>query len=102
VELRKTGFLNPLEPNHTFESLDNNKLSEALKSFSSTAKALRINFIKGKLGLPELHTSYQLLLKKKKSSHQTSYLKIRKISHMLEKIITVLIKYFLMMNGTLC
>lgn len=51
VELRKTGFLNPLEPNHAFESLDkNNKLSEAMKSFSSTAKALRIDFIKKKLG----------------------------------------------------
>lgn len=51
MELRKAGFLNPFEPNRAFESLDkNNKLSEAMKSFSSTAKALRIDFIKEKLG----------------------------------------------------
>jgi hypothetical protein len=43
--------LDPSEPNRAFESLDkNNKLSEAMKSFSSTAKAHRIDFIKEKLG----------------------------------------------------
>jgi hypothetical protein len=43
--------LDPSEPNRTFESLDkNNKLSDAMKSFSSTAKARRIDFIKEKLG----------------------------------------------------
>ena len=50
VELRKTGFLDPSKPNHTFGSLDkSNKLSEAMKSFSSTAKAYRVDFIKEKL-----------------------------------------------------
>jgi hypothetical protein len=43
--------LDPSEPNRAFESLDkNNKLSEAMKSFSSTAKAHRVDFIKEKLG----------------------------------------------------
>jgi hypothetical protein len=51
VELRKAGFLDPFEPNRAFESLDkNNKLSEPMKSFSSTAKAYRIDLIKEKLG----------------------------------------------------
>ncbi len=52
--MRKADFLNPSGTNHAFESLDkNNKLSEAMKSFSSRAKALQINFIKEKLGLIE-------------------------------------------------
>jgi hypothetical protein len=43
--------LDPSKLDCAFESLDkNNKLSEAMKSFSSTAKALRIDFIKEKLG----------------------------------------------------
>jgi len=43
--------LDPFAPNRVFESLDkNNKLSDAMKSFSSTAKARRIDFIKEKLG----------------------------------------------------
>jgi len=43
--------LDTSQPNHAFESLDkNNKLSEAMKSFSSIAKAHRVDFIKEKLG----------------------------------------------------
>ena len=43
--------MDPLKHDHAFENLDkSNKLSEAMKSFSSTAKALRIDFIKEKLG----------------------------------------------------
>lgn len=43
--------MDPSKPNRAFESLDkNNKLSDAMKSFSSTAKARRIDFIKEKLG----------------------------------------------------
>lgn len=50
IQLRKTGFLNPHENNHHFESLDGyNKLSEEMKSFSITARAQRINYIKEKL-----------------------------------------------------
>jgi hypothetical protein len=41
--------LDASEPKCAFESLDkNNKLSEAMKSFSSTAKAYQIDFIKEK------------------------------------------------------
>ncbi|CAG8850933.1 40592_t:CDS:1 [Gigaspora margarita] len=51
IQLRKTGFLNP-NLNNSFDSLDrNNKLSVQMKSFSDKAKAQRINYIKGKLGL---------------------------------------------------
>ena len=48
--LRRKGFLNPSKLNPTFESLDgDNKLSEAMKSFTSLAQASRINYIKEKL-----------------------------------------------------
>ncbi len=51
VELRKKDFLNPSKLNPVFESLDgNNKLSESMKTFTFTAQALRINYIKEKLG----------------------------------------------------
>lgn len=43
--------MDPLKHDCAFENLDkSNKLSEAMKLFSSTAKALRIDFIKEKLG----------------------------------------------------
>lgn len=50
IQLRKTSFLNPKENDRHFESIDGyNKLSEEMKSFSITAQARRINYIKEKL-----------------------------------------------------
>ena len=52
VQLKKAGFLNPYKDNRYFESLDGyNKLSEEMKSFSITAQAQHINYIKEKLSL---------------------------------------------------
>lgn len=49
-QLRSTNFLNPAIDNDIFESLDrNNKLSSAMKSFSSSAQVLRIKYIEEKL-----------------------------------------------------
>lgn len=49
VELRNANFLNPSRNDPIFGSLDGNRLSEAMKSFSVTAQAYRINYIKEKL-----------------------------------------------------
>ena len=50
VELRKTCFLNPPENNVVFKGLDGHtELSNAMKTFSSTAHFYRQNFIKKKL-----------------------------------------------------
>ena len=50
IQLRKTGFLNPTKNDPVFESLGGDtKLSEEMKSFSITAQARRINYIKEKL-----------------------------------------------------
>ncbi len=49
--LRRKDFLNPFKLNPVFESLDgDNKLSEAMKSFTSLAEVYRIDYIKEKLG----------------------------------------------------
>ena len=50
VELRRKDYLNPYKSNPVFESLDReNKLSEAMKSFTSLARACRIDCIKENL-----------------------------------------------------
>lgn len=50
VELRKTCFLNPSKNDSVFKGLDGNtELSNAMKTFSSTAHVHRQNFIKKKL-----------------------------------------------------
>ena len=50
IQLRKADFLNLHESNHRFKSLDRySKLSEEMKSFSITARAQRIDYIKKKL-----------------------------------------------------
>jgi hypothetical protein len=50
VELRNADFLNPSRSNPIFGSLDGScRLSEAMKSFSVTAQAYHINYIKEKL-----------------------------------------------------
>jgi hypothetical protein len=52
--LRRKNFLNPSKLNPVFESLDgDNKLSEAMKSFTSLAQASRIDYIKKKLSSKE-------------------------------------------------
>jgi hypothetical protein len=48
--LRRKDYLNPSKSNPVFESLDSeNKLSETMKSFTSLARARRIDYIKEKL-----------------------------------------------------
>src|SRR6185369_8502505 len=52
--LRRKNFLNPSKLNPVFESLDgDNKLSEAMKSFTSLAQASQIDYIKKKLSSKE-------------------------------------------------
>jgi hypothetical protein len=51
IELRNNDFLNPSKNIPVFQSLDGNKLSEAMKLFSSTACNRRQDYIKGKLSL---------------------------------------------------
>ena len=52
--IKKKNFLNPSKLNPVFESLDgDNKLSEAMKSFTSLAQASWIDYIKKKLSSKE-------------------------------------------------
>ena len=52
IQLRKSGFLNPIKDNCVFESLGEGiKLSEEMKTFSLTAQNRCINYIKEKLSL---------------------------------------------------
>ena len=71
VELRNANFLNPSRSNPIFGSLDGScRLSEGMKSFSVTAQAYRINYIKDKLIHQELLVPFLSLLKKKRNNQK--------------------------------
>lgn len=58
IKLRNNDFLNPSKNVPVFNNLDGNKLSEAMKSFSSTARNRRKDYIKEKLNSNKLSGNF--------------------------------------------
>jgi hypothetical protein len=94
VELRNAGFLNPFRSNPVFGSLDKScRLSEAMKSFSVTAQAYRIDYIKEKLiskKQPEITCTIPVTAEEEEKQSEESSMTNRELVLIIESLIGTL------------